>query len=687
MTSIKRIQLFCFVLVSVLIVVAYAPGLHGPFVFDDVVNITENPAIKITSMSFQDLASSANLKEESIPGRAVARISFAMNYYLAGEKLSAYAFKTTNLAIHLANSWLVYLLVAVLFKQLKRRKGSLPTEKFQSWLPCLAAAIWVVHPLQLTSVLYVVQRMTSLSAFFVLAGLIVSILGRQRLQDNKSHGLMVMSAGLISGFLLGSACKENAILLPLFMLLVEWIFFERTTLQRTTKIRLWLFYGLMLTPYLLGLLWIMSNPAIILDSYANREFTLFQRLLTEPRILWYYLELLLIPRTSELGLFHDDIAISTSLFLPWTTLPALAALLASTVFAVFRRKKFPILGFAILWYVLGHSIESSLVGLEIAHEHRNYLPSIGPIIGLSYGLILFYSRLHSVVLPILLSAAMFLTLFVSTYARADAWKSEETIIESMARHHPASSRSQFMLGELHAYKKHEPFKALFHYYKAYELAPRETGYLIRMAMSALSIRPQLASPTGVDEFNALQALTENLPSPIDTDKSAKNGGRIVLSREYSRLISDQLGQRLPTENTRHIMHGLSHCLAEKKEVCQEILPDIIEWYKAVLANPHLTNRVRKDYVIFLFEIGITSRNYNLSLEAARYGAAADPSDLDYTLMEANACIFLNKLNIAEDLIHSVTSSSNYLGADISDKVKILMSEINARKNKNNKGNK
>jgi hypothetical protein len=611
----------------------------------------------------------------------MARMSFASNYYLAGGNLSPYAFKTTNLIIHLANSWLVYLLVMLLFKKVRHRKDYPFTDKYQHWLPCLAAAIWAIHPLQLTSVLYVVQRMTSLSAFFVLAGLIVALLGRQRLQDGRPYGLIVMSAGLISGLILGSASKENAILLPLFMLLVEWIFFERTTIQQATKVRLCLFYSLMLTPYLLGLLWLASDPDIILDSYANREFTLFQRLLTEPRILLYYLELLLIPRVSELSLFHDDIAISTNLFSPWTTLPVLAGLLVSTAFSILRRKKFPILGFSILWYVLGHSIESSIVGLEIAHEHRNYLPSIGPIIGLSYGLILFYGRLHSTVIPILLSVSIFLSLFVSTYVRADTWKSEESIIESMARHHPTSSRSQFMMGELYTDKKREPFKALFHYYKAYELAPHETGYLIRIAMSTLSIRPQSTPSTVDDRFNALQSLTVNFPSPIVFKQLIDGGKKIALNPEYLKLISDELRQRPPTENTRHIMFGLSRCLAEERAVCQEALPDIIEWYKAVLVNPHLNNRVRKDYIISLFEIGLTSRNYNIAIDAARHGIAADPSDPDYTLMEANVFILTDKPDIAEKLIYSITSSGSNISIDISDKAKTLLSEINARKKK------
>ncbi|OGI51620.1 MAG: hypothetical protein A3A87_09995 [Candidatus Muproteobacteria bacterium RIFCSPLOWO2_01_FULL_60_18] len=685
MTLKKYFPFLGFILVSILTVVAYTPGLHGPFVFDDVVNITDSSSIKLTKISFQDLASSIYYEEGSLPGRAISRISYALNYYLAGAELNAYAFKTTNLAIHLINAWLVYWLVTLLFKQLKHFQGYSSTEKYDRWLPCLAAAIWAIHPLQLTSILYVVQRMTSLSAFFVLAGLIASIHGRQRFQEGRAHGSIFMAGGLIGGSFLGWASKENAILLPLFMLLIEWIFFKRAALEKKSRRRLWLLYSLIFAPYVLGLLWLVSNPGIILDGYSNREFTLTQRVLTEPRVLWYYLELLLIPRLSELGLFHDDIVLSTNLISPWTTLPASASLLIGVVFSIVRRKKYPVLSFAILWYVLGHSIESSVIGLEIAHEHRNYLPSIGPIMGLSYGLILFYGRFHNKTIPSLLSIILFLVLSISTYVRADTWRSEESIIESMARHHPASPRSQFMMGELYTYQKHDPFKALLHYSRAYELAPHETGYLIRIAISALSAHPQSASPTGANNLDTYHKTTA-LPSPIVVSKTVNNRMQLVLNPEFSRLIADRLRQRPLTENTRHTMHGLSQCLAEKTEICKNIYSHIVEWYKAMLANPHLTNKVRKESILSLFEIGITSKDYNLAMESARYGQTTAPSDLNYLLMEANVYILLNRIDAAEKLIHSVIESNKYSGDYISDNVDILTSEISARRKKSDKSN-
>lgn len=162
--------------------------------------------------------------------------------------------------------------------------------------------------------------------------------------------------------------------------------------------------------------------------------------------------------------------------------------------------------------------------------------------------------------------------------------------------------------------------------------------------------------------------------------------QLLLNPEFSRLIADRLRQRPLTQNTLHTMHGLSQCLAEKTEICQDIFPDIVEWYKAVLANSHLTNKARKESIIFLFEIGMTRKDYDLAIETARHGQTTDPSDLDYLLMEANVYILLNKLDTAEELIHSVTSSNIYSNDDLSSNVDILTSEISARRKNADKNN-
>jgi len=118
-----------------------------------------------------------------------------------------------------------------------------------------------------------------------------------------------------------------------------------------------------------------SIPGSARSCLANRGWTLGQRLLTEPRVLFDYLGQLWFPRPFSRGLFNDGYLVSQDLFHPWTTLPALAGLIALTWLAWRLRHRAPAIAMAIGFYLIGQSIESGPFPLEIYFEHRNYLPA------------------------------------------------------------------------------------------------------------------------------------------------------------------------------------------------------------------------------------------------------------------------------------------------------------------------
>ena len=361
----------------------YAPGLQGPFVFDDYPNIVANQLIAVDTLDGEELRDAAfSLGNRSYPHRGLARVSFALNYYFAGGRFDVFAFKLTNVVIHVLNGLLVYWLSVMLLRRFagvtRGPSAAAGWSAMQSYLPLLVAALWLLHPIQLTSVLYVVQRMTSMSAFFVLAGLLLFVVGRSRLESGRPSGLGWMFAGLAGGVGLGYLCKQNAVLLPFYAFLVELFFFRHQALPQASRRRLYGFYALTVgLPVLSGLAGLIFAWDVIAQGYVYREFTLGARLLTESRVLFFYLGLLLMPQIRAFSLYHDDIVVSTGWFEPWTTLPSVvlwAALLGLALWGVRRRALW---SFAVLWYLVGHSLESSLVSLELAFEHRNYLPSVG----------------------------------------------------------------------------------------------------------------------------------------------------------------------------------------------------------------------------------------------------------------------------------------------------------------------
>ncbi len=102
---------------------------------------------------------------------------------------------------------------------------------------------------------------------------------------------------------------------------------------------------------------------------------MIQRLLTEPRVILFYLSLLFYPINSRLTFLYD-IDVSRSLLQPWTTIPAILLIAIIIGFAFYIAKKRPLISFCIIFYFLNHIIEGSIFSLELIYEHRNYLPAM-----------------------------------------------------------------------------------------------------------------------------------------------------------------------------------------------------------------------------------------------------------------------------------------------------------------------
>ena len=163
---------------------------------------------------------------------------------------------------------------------------------------------------------------------------------------------------------------------PIALMLIEATFFQDLRRAKTKRIILWVTVGGGILVIGAGtLLFLNSSPiSTILSGFENRPFTLLQRLMTQPRALVYYLSQIFYPVPTRLSVEHE-IMISTSLLNPWTTLPAFGLILGLIGFGLWKMQKMPVLSFAILFFFLNHSIESSVLDLELVFEHRNYLPS------------------------------------------------------------------------------------------------------------------------------------------------------------------------------------------------------------------------------------------------------------------------------------------------------------------------
>lgn len=435
------IALLCMLLAAYLV---YRPGLNGTFVFDDVPNIVDNADIAIQDLHPQTLRRAAFSSSSGPLLRPVSMLSFATNYYLT--ELDPFYFKLTNLVIHLISGVGIFVLTTLILSAYRKRFEQGITGGHALVIALAVTAAWLLHPFNLTSVLYVVQRMTSLASMFCVGGLILFTWGRIRLLEGKP-GRFAILASLLVFTPLAILSKEIGALLPAFMLVTEVSLFQFQTSQATDRRFLLGFFTISVAvPAVIILAYVATHPSVVMSGYMTRSFTLTERLLTEPRVIWFYLHQIVLPSIAEMGLFHDDIGISHDLLSPATTLIASVGIAALLMLSWLARRRAPIITFGILFFLAGHVLESTVFPLEITHEHRNYLPMFGIL------LIVFFYLLYPLRFVDNLRmrqglVVMLLTVFAfDTWSRASDWSNPFQQAEREVEHHPNSARDNLEMG-------------------------------------------------------------------------------------------------------------------------------------------------------------------------------------------------------------------------------------------------
>ena len=432
------IVVFC---IALLCIIIYSNTLNSPFVFDDFPNIKKNPYFRLIDLDFQGLYY-AGFKSPN-PTRPVANISFALNYYFGKYDVTGY--HVVNIIIHLISGILVYFLALIIFKQ----ASFVPNQKIPQFhgasIPLIsfcAALIFISHPVQTQSVTYIVQRMNSMSAMFYLLSLLLYIHGRLTRIKWRRWALF---CGCFVSWIMALGSKEIAGTLPFIILLYEWYFFQdlgADWLRKNIKYS----FGLFAVLGLLIFIYLGWSPFDrVLATYANRDFTIAERVLTQFRIVVIYISLLLYPHPSRLNLLHH-ITTSNSLLEPVTTLLSLLIIAGLIGLAIYLARRQRLISFCILWFIINLVIESSVIGLEMIYEHRLYLPMFGFALVVSCLLFHFLSKRR--LWAIVVSAVIILSLCTGTYARNRVWRDSITLWSDVLSKSPQNHRAHLNLGNV-----------------------------------------------------------------------------------------------------------------------------------------------------------------------------------------------------------------------------------------------
>lgn len=428
--------------VALACMLAYGQALNGPLFFDDVPNLLDNRLVQIDGGALDDWRVAALSSGAGLFYRPVSMLSFAINHAVSGA-LSPFSLKATNLAIHLVIGALVYFFTLALLAAPALRIHRLAANQ-RPMVAVIAASIWLLHPIHVTTVLYAVQRMAQLSTLFTLAGLLVFVRYRLRWAGSGASPGEVIAAfiWLVLLGLLAVLSKENGALLPWLIAVVEVTLFRGAWNGQFRRRLARLGWCVFCVPMVVLALIFIVSPETLTGQFLSREFTLHERLLTQGRMLWQYLNWLAVPNIIDMGFFHDDIAISRSYWLPVTTWVSLLAWVLVLAASIFWLRRYPLVAFALLFYLVGHSMEASVWPLEMVFEHRNYLPAVGLSALAAVAIYRAAARYNRVRLRTLVGSIL-VVLVALLAVRTQVWSEELVLARYNMTNHPQSARANF----------------------------------------------------------------------------------------------------------------------------------------------------------------------------------------------------------------------------------------------------
>jgi len=457
-------------LITIVGVLVYSNTLKSPFQLDDNYLIGDNFTIKDFSYFLEPSTAKGSPFYSALVGRYVGYLTFALNYKMHG--LNVYGYHIVNIAIHILNGLLVYLLILLTFKTPFLMESSL--KKHSGLIAMFSSLLFVSHPVQTEAVTYIFQRLASLATSFYLLSLVCYIKyrelsaftnrrresGKQPSADKKNNikTIFFYVLSLIS-CILAMKTKENAYTLPLVIAVYEFSFFESPLKQRIRHLLPLLLTLLIIPVTLIG----TDKPVVSMitgmadvtrgDISISRSDYLF----TQFRVIVTYIRLLFFPIDQT---FDYDYPVFHSFFNKdvFLSFLFLLSIFVSGIYLFYRSRvtdyALRLVAFGIFWFFITLTVESSIVPIPmIICEYRVYLPSAGPFISIVTGAFLLIGIVDEKRTKII-TASLFVPLLIifsiAAYARNTVWDNRISLWEDVVKKAPKKERGHTNLAN--AYK-------------------------------------------------------------------------------------------------------------------------------------------------------------------------------------------------------------------------------------------
>ena len=357
--------------------IIYGNSFDSEWHLDDRLITVHNKNLQLDSRSWQAIRQTFYAPRGQGPNtgksperisRPIVSLTLALNYYFGRTNVMGY--HIVNLLIHYIAAIFLFLFIVQTLNlpSLKRRYA-----KTSCAIALLAAFFWATSPVQVSAVTYIIQRMSSMAGMGYIMAMYFYVRGRISTAKGKPW---IFFACAVLSWLMALGSKENAVMLPVSLILYELLFLQergRNVFQKPSQLLLIAFPVVVVMGFVFGA---FSGGVAMLKDYGLFSFNLTERLLTSPRIFFFYISILLYPIQSRMTLLYD-IEVSKSLFEPLNSLlpiMGIAVFIAMAIWLI-KRKRY-LFAYCSLFFFLNHLIEGTVFPLHLAFLHRNYIPSM-----------------------------------------------------------------------------------------------------------------------------------------------------------------------------------------------------------------------------------------------------------------------------------------------------------------------
>ncbi len=654
---------FALALIILTTAICYSNIYQSPFIFDDSGYIVNNN--NITKLNHYLLLNNI------LKPRNIINFTFALNYRFGN--LDVFGYHLFNVLVHMVNGLLVYFLALIVFNRLVALPGSLNYPGAQApgyWTPLMslfAALIFVLHPIQTQAVTYTVQRFASMATLFYLLSVLLYLKGRLASTSSSAFSLQpsaLYALSFISG-MFAFLSKPNTASLPAAILLVEYFLIDRTLQDWKRKLP---WFALVFTLWILFILYVMgfftgaseSNRLLEDVSELSRSTEAINRwhyLCTQFNVLVIYIRLLFLPIGQNLDYMYP---FKKGFFDGYTPL-AFLFLLGLVCLGIKAVRKHPVITFAIFWFFITLSVESSIIPISDAlYEHRLYLPMFGFALLVPY--LVFYFLSNRIYLSVLISVLIISGLGAATVLRNVIWQDPLTLWSDVVSKSPHNFRGHNGIG-LALDDMGRIDEAICHYKMALEIEPNNPRVHNNMGIA-------LMHKQKLDE--AITHFSQALRLDHDNAEALNNMGVALKDKGMVNEAIENLSKALEIDPENHETHnnlGAALTRAGRYDEAMShffkalrIKPDYPEAYcnmggalkaqgrfKEAINHCYAALKLKPDYVEAYNNIGVTLEAQGNLTEAINFYTQAlsiDPDNAEAHNYLGGALVLLGRLNQA-----------------------------------------